>query len=173
LRDGLRAARRVLVGGGGHRPIMPWRPSAGEPGGPRDPYPKRGVGLVGGQAGSVVTLAAAVACKCSIRNGRLAQPVLSMSAVIRPWTTRSAAGRSGVSPSHRFARPPMTLRQLAAPQRDIAGNRDPWWRPRGCEGPRPDAKVASDPVAPSRFLREVCNGARLSPFFYQARFRAS
>jgi hypothetical protein len=43
--------------------------------------------------------------------------------------------------------------RLAAPRRDIAGNRDPWVVLRGCEGPRPDAKVASDPVAPSRFLR--------------------
>src|SRR5437762_10009787 len=28
------------------------------------------------------------------------------------------------------------MRLLAAPRRDIAGNRDPWWRLRGCKGPR-------------------------------------
>jgi hypothetical protein len=33
----------------------------------------------------------------------------------------------------------------------IAGNRDPWAVLRGCEGPQPDAKVASDPGAPSHF----------------------
>jgi hypothetical protein len=37
--------------------------------------------------------------------------------------------------------------------RDLVGNCDPVVMLRGCEGPRPDAKVASDPVAPSRFLR--------------------
>jgi hypothetical protein len=35
--------------------------------------------------------------------------------------------------------------------REIAGNRDPWAVLRGCEGPQPDAKVASDPGAPSHF----------------------
>jgi hypothetical protein len=29
---------------------------------------------------------------------------------------------------------------------------------RGCEGPRSDAKVASDPGAPSHFLRALSNG---------------
>ena len=46
----------------------------------------------------------------------------------------------------------LSSRRLAAPRRDIAGNRDPWVVLRGCEGPRLDAKVASDPVAPSRLL---------------------
>src|ERR1041384_7123726 len=39
-----------------------------------------------------------------------------------------------------------------SPPGDIAGNRDPGWMLRGSEGPRPDVKVASDPVAPSHFL---------------------
>jgi hypothetical protein len=49
---------------------------------------------------------------------------------------------------------------LAAPRRDIAGNRDPWWRRRGCEGPLPDATIASDPVAPSRFVRPRASHSR-------------
>jgi hypothetical protein len=46
---------------------------------------------------------------------------------------------------------PRSQSELAAPRRDIAGNRDPWWRLRGCEEPRLGATIASDPVAPSRF----------------------
>jgi hypothetical protein len=60
--------------------------------------------------------------------------------------------------------------------RDIAGNRDPQAVLRGCEGPRLDATVASDPVAPSHFSRPPVAGApsalagqRIPPYWRGAR----
>jgi len=68
------------------------------------------------------------------------------------WSLRSPPWPRGTCGA-RFGVVNLSSTRLAAPRRDIAGNRDPWVVLRGCEGPRSGAKVASDPVAPSRFLR--------------------
>jgi hypothetical protein len=68
---------------------------------------------------------------------------------------RAAVGTCGA----RFGVVNLSSTRLAAPRRDIAGNRDPWVVLRGCEGPRSDAKVASDPGAPSHFSAPARQGA--------------
>src|ERR1700732_364730 len=68
------------------------------------------------------------------------------------WSLRSPPWPRGTCGA-RFGVVNLSSRRLAAPRRDIAGNRDPWAVLRGREGPRPGAKVARDAIGPSRFLR--------------------
>jgi len=60
---------------------------------------------------------------------------------------RGAKRRDKLLAAARYRVVNLSSRRLAAPWRDIAGNRDPWVVLRGCEGPRSVAKVASDPGA--------------------------